>query len=79
MMKHQSPPENCVTQMNLYEEESREDWAEMRWLNLSEAEGGLHSAAGGFIRAAQSIEGVQGFAMELLQRCIASLHRDAEE
>lgn len=79
MLRHQSPPKSWVAQVNLYEEESREDWAELRWLNLSEVEGGIHAAAGALIRAAQEVQGVHDLVMELLQRCTASLTRETQQ
>lgn len=52
---------------------------ELRWLNLSEAEGGLHAAAGGLIRVVQSLPGAHEAVLDLLQRLSASLGRDVDE
>lgn len=68
-----------MAQINQYEEESKEDWAELRWLNLSEAEGGLHAAAASLIRALGGVWAVEEVVLDLLQRMGISLGRDVDE
>ena len=51
----------------------------MRWLNLSEAEGGVHAAAAAAIRTVQGVVGAEDVMVDLLQRISASLNRDVEE
>jgi hypothetical protein len=65
--------------MNLYEDESREDWAELKWLNLSEAEGGIHAVAGRLLRAAHGVQGVEDALTDLMHSCSAALARDSAE
>lgn len=78
-LRHQDPPESFVSQIDLYQEESKEDWAELRWLNLSEAEGGLHAAAGALIRAAENSGGIKEIILGIMQRLEISLSRDVDE
>ncbi|KAK4684327.1 hypothetical protein P7C73_g5857, partial [Tremellales sp. Uapishka_1] len=78
-MRLRSPPEHFLTQAEIYQEEKEEDLAELRNLNLNEAEYGILGAVFSSLgKTTKDHEGVLPFLVELLSGCSNFLDKDLD-
>lgn len=63
-------------QCQIFHEEREEDMAELRMLNLAEAQTPVHAACNLLIRACGLLPEVSPVVVDILQRCGQLLHRE---